>query len=209
MQLPGGMKLPNIEYNPVLLINAAVQKELKLSPANAAKVQNAFMEEAMKLLPVVTGGQSGKPVPQAERMKAMMAGVTKMQTRLASMLTPPQRARLRQLTLQSIGPAAVLQPKVATQLGLTPAQKSRLQASISAANQKIAAGSMQGRTQQDFQAQLQKMGKLQAAAKVAGDKALAATLTAPQKAKWRAMLGRPFKMSGFLGAGSSLPQMGG
>lgn len=207
--LPGGMKLPNIEYNPILLINAAVQKELKMSPASAAKVQNAFMEEAMKLLPVITGNANGKPLPPAQRTKAMMAGVVKMQTRLAGMLNPAQRVRLRQLTLQSIGPAAVLQPKVATQLGLTAAQKSRLQTSLSTANMKIANNSIQGRNQQDFQARLQQMAKLQAQAKAVGERSLNATLTAPQKAKWRAMLGRPFKMTGFLGAGNTLPQMGG
>jgi len=209
MSLPGGMKLPNIEYNPVLLINPTIQKELKLSPAGAAKVQNAFMEEAMKLLPAITGGGNGKPMPQAAKMKLMMEGVKKMQTRLASMLNPVQRTRLRQLTLQSIGPAAVLQPNVAKQLGLTATQQSRLKTSILAANSKIAAGSVQGRTQQEFQGQLQRMGKLQEQAKVVGERALNATLTAPQKAKWRSMLGRPFKMSGFLGAGNTLPQVGG
>lgn len=209
MSLPGGMQLPNIEYNPLLLINAAVQKELKLSPAAAGKVQSAFMEEAMKLMPVVTGGSNGKPLPPATRTKMMLAGVQKMQTRLAGMLNPTQRTRLRQLTLQSIGPAAVLQPKVATQLGLSPAQKSRLQSSLTAANQKIASGSMQGSTPQDFRARMSQMSKLQAQAKAVGERALSATLTAPQKAKWRSMLGRPFKMSGFLGAGNTLPQMGG
>jgi hypothetical protein len=207
--LPSGMKLPNIEYNPLLLINAAVQKELKLSPTAASKVQSAFMEEAMKLLPVVTGGSNGKPLPQAQRGKMMLAGVQKMQTRLASMLNPSQRTRLRQLTLQSIGPAAVLQPKVATQLGLSPTQKTRLQSSLSAANTKIASGSMQGSNPQDFQARMRQMAKLQAQAKVAGERALSATLTTPQKAKWRSMLGRPFRMDGFLGAGNTLPQMGG
>jgi hypothetical protein len=204
----GGMDLPNIEYNPLLLINAAVQKELHLSPATASKVQSTFMNEAMKLLPTVTGGSSGKPPTEAERRSVMMKGVVHMQSTLAALLTPPQRTRLRQLTLQSIGPAAVLQPKVASALGLSSGQRSSLTYSISAANEKISSGRINASSPANVNNRLQEMSHLQEAAKAEGERALNKTLTPAQKSKWRAMLGKPFALKGFLGIGNGLP-MGG
>lgn len=195
--------IPNVEYNPLLVMNAQVQKDLKLSPQGAAKIQNAFMEEAMKLLPVVTSGApNSKPLTAEQRTQKTLAGIAKMQARIAGMLTPTQRVRLRQLTLQSIGPSAVLQPKVASALGLSATQKSKLLSAISASNARLAAQMKNGRSMSDWQQNMGQMTKLQNQAKAEGNKALMATLTASQKAKWKAMLGKPLPLSGFLGAGS-------
>lgn len=205
----GGMDLPNIEYNPVLLMNPSVLNELHLSPAMKQKVNSTFMDEAMKLLPAITGGSSGKPPTPEQRRSIMMKGITHMQSTLAALLTPPQRTRLRQLTLQSIGPAAVLQPKVATALGLSSSQRSSLQTSLSAANSKIASGNIAATSQSNVNQKLQQMGRLQAEAKAAGERALSATLTPAQKTKWRSMLGKPFPLQGFLGVGNGMSMFGG
>ncbi len=204
----GGMDLPNIEYNPLLLINEAVQKELHLSPATASKVQSTFMSEAMQMVPAITGGSSGKPPTDAQRKSMMMKGITHMQSALAALLTPPQRTRLRQLTLQSIGPSAVLQPKVAGALGLTPGQKSSLMSSLSAANANITSGDISVSSPNNVNNRLQQMSRLQEAAKAAGNRALSVTLTPAQKSKWHAMLGKPFALKGFLGVGNSFPMLG-
>ncbi|RYG40159.1 hypothetical protein EON79_23085, partial [bacterium] len=75
------------------------------------------MTEAYKILPTVTS-EPGKPrLSPTERNRRTFAAIGGMQNRLAALLTKPQRVRLRELTLQSIGPAAVLQPKVSTILG--------------------------------------------------------------------------------------------
>lgn len=205
----GGMDLPNIEYNPLLLINEAVQKELHLSPATASKVQSTFMSEAMQMVPAVTGGSSGKPPSEAQRRSMMMKGITHMQSALAALLTPPQRTRLRQLTLQSIGPSAVLQPKVSNALGLSSGQRSSLMSSLSAANAKITSGDIAVSSPNNVNNRLQQMGRLQEAAKAEGERALSVTLTPAQKSRWRAMLGKPFAMKGFLGLGSGFPMLGG
>ena len=209
-QFPGGIDLPNVEYNPVLLINPQVQRELKLSPTTASNVQSVFMSEAMKLLPTLQKGAGGPPMSPRQRAKTMFDGVTRMQNRLAALLSPAQRVRLRQLTLQSIGPGSVLQPKVAAQLGLSSTQKSRLTNAFAVAN-KALANDMQNKhnTAQGWQNDMGRLAKVQAQAKAASNKALFATLTPAQSSKWKAMLGRPFAMSGFMGAGNLFQGMGG
>ena len=200
-QIPGFPQIPNIEYNPLLLMNPQVQKELRLSPTNASKVQTTFMSEAMKILPVVTSQPGKARLSPAERNRRTFAAVNVMVGRLAALLTPPQRVRLRQLTLQSIGPAAVLQPKVGAALGLTGGQRSSLMRSISDSNARMAGQMQNGRTVRDWQARMPELTRLQNAAKAEGNQALMATLTASQRAKWKAMLGKPFTLSGFLGVG--------
>ena len=201
-QIPGLAGVPNVEYNPLLVINPKVQKELGLPPAKATQLQKAFFEEAMAILPTLTRSPGKAPLSQAERARRTMAGVTHMESRLAGMLTPPQRVRLRQLTLQSIGASAALQPKVAAQLGLTAGQRTRLVSAVGDANEAVAARLNRGVSGQDLQHRMPEMTRLQNNAKLQGDRALMTILTPAQRTKWRAMLGRPLDLSGFLGVGS-------
>ena len=197
----GGLPVQNVEYNPLLFINPQIQRELRLSPAAAAGVQKAFMDEAFKIMPILTGG-GGKTTGTQERTRRIFAGVQHMQTRLASMLTTPQRLRLRQLTLQSIGASAALQPKVAAQLGLSKAQRNRLGEAVSAANDAVASKMQRGMSGRDLQNRMPEMTRLQAQAKAQGNQALLTILTPAQRSKWKAMLGKPFNLNGFLGVGA-------
>ncbi len=200
-QIPDLSQLPNVDYNPILLINPAVIKELHVPPAVASKLQAAFMDEAMnKVLPSLTGGGNAKAVPQAQRTKRTLATIEHMETRLASMLTPAQRLRWRQLTLQSIGAAAALQPKVEANLGMNPGQRGRLATAISDANEPVAAR-LRGGMSPDHMPELT---RLQNEAKQKSNQALLAILTPAQRTRWRSMLGKPMNLSGFLGA----PAMG-
>ena len=200
-QLPDLTKLANVEYNPLLLINGQVQRELGLAPARAGAIQKAFFDEAYKIMPALTG-QGGRTAGTAERTARIFAGVQHMQNRLAAMLTPPQRVRLRQLTLQSIGASAALQPKVSARLGLSAVQRQRLATSVSASNARVAARIQRGMSGRDLQDRMPEMTRLQAQAKEEGNRALLAILTPAQRTKWRAMLGRPFNLNGFLGVGA-------
>ena len=192
--------LPTVEYNPLLFINPQVQKELRLSPTASSKIQTTFMQEAYKILPTLNGEANGKPLSQAERTKRTLVAISTMEKRLAAMLTPAQKVRMRQLTLQSIGATAVLQPKVAASLGLSKGQKARLATSISDANEGVAARMRSGMSAE----RMPELTRLQNEAKAKANRSLLAILTPAQQTKWKAMLGKPFKMNGFLGA----PAMG-
>lgn len=197
-QMPGLAGIPNVEYNPLLLINPKVQKELGVPPAKAAQLKKTFVDEGMRFLSSLGTGQGKAPLSTEERNRRMMAAVTHMETRLAAMLTPPQRVRLRQLTLQSIGASAALQPRVAAQLGLTANQRGRLTNAVGDANEAVANRLGKGMSQSS----MVEMTRLQSEAKAQGNRALLAILTPAQRTKWRAMLGRPFDLTGFLGVGS-------
>ena len=197
-QFPDLSRLPTVEYNPLLFINPQVQKELKLSPTAASKLQTTFMQEAYKILPTLNGAPNGKPLSAAERTRRTIAAIGSMEKRLAALLTPAQKNRMRQLTLQSIGAAAALQPKVATRLGLTAGQKAKLATEISDANEAVASRMRNGMSAQT----MPELTRLQAQAKAKGDRSLLSILSVAQRAKWRTMLGKPFNMSGFLGVGS-------
>lgn len=197
-QIPGLSQIPNVEYNPILLINPSVLQELHVPPATASKLHSAFMDEAMnKVMPMVLADPSKKsPLTSAQRTQRTLAAVQHMEARLASMLTPAQRLRWRQLTLQSIGPSAILQPQVVAGLGLTASQKSRLSAALSDANQPLVER-MQNRSSP---MRMPEMTRLQNESKARGNQALQSILTPAQRSKWRAMLGKPMNLSGFLGA---------
>ena len=205
-QFPPGMQLPNVEYNPLLMLNASVQKELRISPAAGAKIQQAFLNDAMKLMPALSGGVKGKaPLTDAQRAKLTLKGIDEMQAHMAALLNPAQKVRLRQLTLQSIGAAAVLQPKVAKGLGLSPTQREKLTARISDANETMANRLNRSRRPAEWRNQMGEMTRLQAEAKAQSQRALMSTLTPAQQAKWKTMLGKPFPMTGFLGVGNLFP----
>ena len=195
-QFPSLANIPTVEYNPLLFINPQVQKELRLSPTVASKLQTTFMQEAFKILPTLNGESSGKRLTEAERTKRTLAAIGVMEKRLAAMLTPVQKVRMRQLTLQSIGATAVLQPKVAATLGLSNGQKARLATSVSDANEGVAARMRGGMSAE----RMPELTRLQNEAKAKANRSLLAILTPAQRTKWKAMLGKPFKMSGFLGA---------
>ena len=195
-QFPSLASIPTVEYNPLLFINPQVQKELRLSPTVASKLQTTFMQEAFKILPTLNGESSGKRLTEAERTKRTLAAIGVMEKRLAAMLTPAQKLRMRQLTLQSIGATAVLQPKVASTLGLSNGQKARLATSVSDANEGVAARMRGGMSAE----RMPELTRLQNEAKAKANRSLLAILTPAQRTKWKAMLGKPFKMSGFLGA---------
>lgn len=208
----GGMKPPTVLHNPALLMNPAVQKDLKLSPAVAQKAQGVLMEEGMKMMPLLTGGAQGakgkSPADRTAMMKQIFAAYNRMEARTLALLTPSQQARLKQLTLQSLGASAALQPKVAAELGLTAAQKSTLGTKI-ATIQKSAYSAMSGgqASPQDWQVRMRQFAAKQQAAKAASEKALLAVLTPAQEKKWNAMLGKRLPLTGAFGMGGAIGGM--
>ena len=66
------------------------------------------------------------PRPSASRLGLEQARANEAE--IDAILTPSQRVRLRQIALQSEGPAAFREPEVVEALGLTPAQRERIRA---------------------------------------------------------------------------------
>ena len=63
--------------------------------------------------------------PPVERVRMALEQARANEAEVDAILTPPQRVRLRQIALQSEGPAAFREPEVVEALGLTPGSASR------------------------------------------------------------------------------------
>lgn len=204
--MPPGFKMPSMRYNPALLMNPDVQKDMHLSKDVSGKVMQVMMEEGMKMAPALLGAMGGKkqsPAEQQKMMTGMMDAFNAMQKRTIAYLTPPQRQRLHEITLQSTGASALLDPMNSREVGLTSAQSTKLAFSISQINRRHAAelGSpMQGGSS-NMAAYGAKAGALAKKTKFETDAVLDKLLAPAQKAKWLHMQGRHLDLKGAAGMG--------
>ncbi len=199
-QLPPGFKMPSLWYNPALMMDPGVQKDLHASPAAVQKIQSAIMTQGMKMMPLMGSSMGGKAPTAAEQQKMMpvfLAAFDAMQKACVDNLSKPQLERLHQITLQSFGPKSLLDPKVGSQVGLTASQKTTLTqalAKVTAAQQQAAMKMMRNSTGNQGAA----MGLLKQTRKQT-DAVLNAILTPKQKQKWAALQGKPIELSGMAG----------
>jgi hypothetical protein len=171
---PGGGQLNAI----MLLSQPSVQKDLKMTEEQVAKVKKALksrqaVREELKDL---------DPEARAKRL----AEITKENDKLAAeILNADQTKRLRQIYLQQQGVNALTQPEIANELKLTDEQKKKLQDV-----QKKAAAQVQAlRRPGAGEEAMEKIGELTKAFNEEAQK----ILTDEQKAKWKQLTGEPFK----------------
>lgn len=109
-------------------------------------------------------------------------------------LTAAQKKRVKELSLQMQGTAAITTDAVAQELGVSDSQKTKIQEARTAVRQKLFQRPGNGGRQrgnfnlQDFQKRL-------AEYRAASDKATLAVLTSSQQSKWKKMLGKPADVS--------------
>lgn len=156
----------------MMLMSSELQKELKITAA-----QKSSLEKIMKEM-------RAQP-----RDKVTRESMQKYQTRMMGVLSASQKARLKQIELQARGGSALLDPDIQKQLGITAAQKSKLKAlqdKFRKENMAKFEAARKANKPMDFSA-MQKQRK-------AEDAKLMAVLSQAQKAKWKAMTGKPFDM---------------
>ncbi len=173
--------------DPTLLLGMEpVQKELTLSDDQIKQVQKLAddSQQAQRFIPIGAA---------PEEMQTKMQDLAKANKKKADdILLVPQRERLDQISIQfaiqTQGPAAFTRQDIVDKLGLTSEQKDKIQALADDMQQKImgifqdAAG--------DFQAAQEKVTKLRDEQKA---KAME-LLTADQKTKLTALIGKEFKI---------------
>jgi hypothetical protein len=193
-QLPPGISMPSLWYNPVLLMDPGVQKELKLSQAASNNISGIIISEAMKMGPAAMSMMGGKAPSQADASRKaplIQEGYVKMQKACTDNMNATQLERLHQITLQSFGPMSLLDPKIGSQVGLTPAQENKLQSELTklAAVKRASVSKM-------FSNGMKPDPAAQAASKAKSDALLNTVLTAKQRAKWKALQGKPYQLTG-------------
>ena len=217
-QFPAGFTPPPQRYNPGLLMNPDVQKDLHLSPDASQKAMNIMMQVGMKMMPSMMGMFSGKKMSKAEEskfMKDILAANNDMQEQTIKLLNPPQRQRLHEITLQQQGANAFTDPILCKEVGLSSQQMGTLHQTLA----KISAKSMKSMGDMNFMNGGQKpdMAKIQAMQtralaaqkqqKAESEAAINSILTSAQKTKFKKMQGRPFQLKGMAGMGGAFGGM--
>ena len=167
---------------PLLLLSRPdVRADLGLNPAQTAEAQRAISELYAKA--AALRGKTG-----AEAIAARRAIDEEQRRRLEALLSPEQQDRLVQIDLQWEGPSALISRKmVAESLNLDDRQRATLAQAVSDRDRRRA----------------------QAPDRAGDERQLAeqalAILTEPQRARWRAMLGRPLAIPQLAGPKAAGP----
>lgn len=182
-----------------LLMMPAVQKELGLSAAVSKKIQDKMMSASRSMM---TGPQApGKPKDQKAQMEDFskrMAAMQKTQGECVAMLTPAQKSRLKQISIQQMGASAMFNTDVKKELGLNEGQTKQISNIMQAAyRDTFSRPTTKPGTrpsQQDQMKMMQDMAKKQEVAKAKINVQSMKVLTPAQQSKWKAMQGKPFKL---------------
>ena len=105
-----------------LLTRMDVQDDLKLSVDVKVKfsgIRTKMLEQSMD-----ANNSTGTPEEISAKMDAIRA---EHQAQASALLTPEQKTRLRQIQLQLMGGAVILDPEVSAMLAFTPAQKAKIE----------------------------------------------------------------------------------
>jgi eukaryotic-like serine/threonine-protein kinase len=162
---------------PYLLIQPTALDDLRLDEGQRARVAELSARAGARWTDAF--GDPARLPPPADRVRIGLELARANEAEVDAILTPPQRVRLRQIALQSEGPAAFREPEVVEALGLTAAQRDRIRAIEDAA----------------LFGQLREMqsGKpLDDAGKPAMGRILA-VLTAEQARRWNELAGEPIR----------------
>jgi hypothetical protein len=124
------------------------------------------------------GDPARLPAP-AQRVRIALEQARANEAEVDAILTPVQHVRLRQIALQSEGPAAFREPEVVETLGLTPGQRDRIRA--------IEEEALFGQIRE------LRSGKPVEDTGKAGLGRILAVLTAEQARRWNALVGEPIR----------------
>lgn len=210
-QAPGGGTVTQAAVG--LLADPSVRKEIKLTKAQDTEVVTEFkrLNETLQKMPQPKSATEMRAAQ--EKARSMQLSLV---SRLQGRLNASQAKRLREVALQFFGPFAMLSPEIQKELGMTPAQVSKVKAAqtsladdarkLQESRQKEVKAIPEPKNRNDqkavqdyvkkVQALLAKYGpsdqkKLMAMKKAAEAKAVGA-LSSAQQGKWKAMLGAKF-----------------
>ncbi|MBC8065787.1 MAG: hypothetical protein H7Y17_13225, partial [Chlorobia bacterium] len=180
----------------------AVQKELGLSATVSKKIQDKITSSTRAMMGSMQPTQSSKdPKERGVAIQKQVASMQKVQAECVAMLTPTQKARLKQITLQQMGPQAMYNPEVKKELGLNESQTKKIGQIMQASFQQMfgSPGVKPGErpSREDAIKRMQEFAKKQEASRVKTNAETMKVLSPTQRSKWKAMQGKPFKIDMF------------
>ncbi len=157
-----------------LLIQPTALDDLRLDDRQRVRVAELSARAGARFTDAF--GDPARLPPPADRARIALEQARANEAEVDAILTPPQRVRLRQIALQSEGPAAFREPEVVEALGLTLEQREQIRA--------IEEATFFGRIRE------MKSGKpLDDASKPAMER----ILTAEQARRWNELTGDPIR----------------
>lgn len=176
-----------------------VRKELGISPAIGQKINSKLTGaikssmDSMRSLP-----KDAKPDDRIKFMRANQARQQKVQSECLALLSSSQKARLKQIGIQQMGPGALLHPEIQKSLGLTAPQTTKIREIVTTGTQKMIEGlqasGKQPKTPAEARATFAKFAKAREAAQKKMMEASLKQLSTPQRSKWASIQGKPFKL---------------
>lgn len=116
----------------VLLQNQAVQKELAVTTAQRSKLNTyaeKFNKDQKAYIEQVNKNSGGKNPPKRDQARELKM-VSDFKTNILTVLTEKQIVRLRQISLQAIGVAALADDMVAKRVGLNQTQVTKIRSIV-------------------------------------------------------------------------------
>lgn len=176
----------------MLLRLPEVQTELKLDEAQKDLLQALGEEMRGKMQALFQESQGAPPQERFQKMNAIRQEGDK---KVAEILDPKQRTRLRQLELQQAGLRALAMPDVQETLKLTPEQRQKVGEALRGEGEAMRAafsGFQFQPGQPPSPEQMEEMRKKMTEVRTATDGKLGAILTPQQKTQWTNMQGPKF-----------------
>ena len=161
-----------------------VQKELKLSEEQIQRIRPLTRPRRMEM-PGGPEGPDGRPVPGTRDIEPPPP--QRMDEQLEDILSDPQMKRLKELRLQHEGATALMRKDVADRVGLSDEDRQRLRGLVEEARERAP------RPQPGEQPDPEAMRRAHEAFRAQLNEKVLASLTDAHRAKWRQLLGQPFK----------------
>ena len=175
-----------------LLHYPEVQQELKLTPEQTQKLQQAQKDSHSHMVELVRGLNKLSP---EERRKRFTTLQDEQDRTLVELLNTKQRARLRQIEIQVAGPQALLRTDVAGELGLSGDQRQRLHTAAESGTTDLQAATASFRTQPSLTpAQQEEVKKRLADVQKETERKLLRVLTSAQRKQFEELQGPPFHL---------------
>lgn len=177
----------------------AVQKELGLSATVSKKIQDKITASTRAMMGSMQSANTPRdPKERGAAIQKQMASMQKVQGECVALLTPSQKVRLKQITLQQMGPQAMYNPEVKKELGLNESQTKKIGEIMQStfrqmfSNTGVKPGERPSR--EDAIKRMQEFAKKQDATRAKTNSETMKVLSPTQRAKWKSMQGKPFKI---------------
>jgi DNA-binding MarR family transcriptional regulator len=190
-----GMRFPPSLQNIFMLRGEAVQKELNVTDEQKKTLSELAAQLQAEAMEIISGLQDLSPEEQKEHMPELMKMVgdkgKEIQEKVDKVLDQKQLARMKELSLQSRGAAALEDEEVAAALKISDDQKVKLVAVREEGNKKMeeAMAALRGGGGGGDAGEIRK--KMMDMRKELGDKALA-VLSSEQREQFEKMKGAKF-----------------